>query len=338
MARRPSPSVDIVPDPKSIRIVSAVCRLAGPLSIFDDLRKSLGRHGVIGAVQNHHSGKIFDWLMTELSQQGISDRAAQSYIAKHGNLTYAAVEASLAADPNCPKLEGHWTFEHCGYRKSVDSCNAPHHFRACPLPRADLRNGRLNQLGYSLYFFIRDVAEGDLVAWIDARLKSQPASQPTERGSLARLIEPMQSVFGVSDKVLSMALSALLLGTGHRKPRWMQAGTDFIVVDRLVHNFLARTGILARAGAAHPYGPRCYGPGGCSDQIRAIAKAIDTRSFNPAFPQCFPRFVQLAIWCFCAEGALNICNGRRIPKRQPCHNEYCSLFAICDRRSLVKSG
>jgi hypothetical protein len=193
MAKRASPSVDIVPAPKSIQIVSAVCRLAGPLSIFDDLRKSLGRHGVIGAVRNHHSGTIFDLLMTELSQQGISDRTPQGYIAKHGNLTFAAIEVSLAADSNCPKLEGHWTFEHCGYRKSINTCNAPRHFRACPLPRADLRNGRLNQLGYSLYFFIRDVAEGDLVAWVDARLKSHPTTQPTERGSLARLIEPMHS-------------------------------------------------------------------------------------------------------------------------------------------------
>jgi hypothetical protein len=336
MAKRASPSVDIVPDPKSIQIVSAVCRLAGPLSIFDDLRKALGRHGVIGAVRSHRSDKIFDWLMTEFSQQGISDRAAQGYIAKHGNLTFAAIEAALAANADCPKLAGHWTFHRCSYRKSTQTCNEPSHFPACSLPTADLRNGRLNQLGYSLYFFIRDVADGDLVAWIDAQLKASAPAQHTETGPLTRLIEPMQSIFGVSDKVLSMALSALMLGTGHQKPRWMQAGIDFVVVDRLVHNFLARTGILARASADHPYGPRCYGPNGCAAQIRAIAKAIDAHAFNAGFPRDFPRFVQLAIWCFCAEGVLNICNGRRIPRRQSCRNEYCSLYHVCERRPLVQ--
>ena len=41
---------------------------------------------------------------------------------------------------------------------------------ACPLPTHRLRNGHLNQIAYSLYLFIRDVADGDLVGWIDDRL------------------------------------------------------------------------------------------------------------------------------------------------------------------------
>jgi hypothetical protein len=32
-----------------------------------------------------------------------------------------------------------------------------------------LRNGHRNQIAYSLYLFIRDVADGDLVGWIDDR-------------------------------------------------------------------------------------------------------------------------------------------------------------------------
>jgi len=34
------------------------------------------------------------------------------------------------------------------------------------LPTYSLRNGRLNQTGFSLFFLIRDVARGDLAQWI----------------------------------------------------------------------------------------------------------------------------------------------------------------------------
>jgi NADH-quinone oxidoreductase subunit F len=46
-----------------------------------------------------------------------------------------------------------------------------------------------------------------------------------------------------------------------------------------------------------------------------IAGKIDTRRFNPSFPANFPRFVQFAIWRFCAEAGLNRCNGNRIDDR-----------------------
>ncbi len=67
-----------------------------------------------------------------------------------------------------------------------------------------------------------------------------------------------------------------------------------IAVDTLVHNFLHRTGILARFKAGHPYGPGCYRPGGCAEIVRLVASQIDARQFNRDFPQIFPRFVQIA--------------------------------------------
>ena len=54
-----------------------------------------------------------------------------------------------------------------------------------------------------------------------------------------------------------------------------------IAIDTLVHNFLHRTGILARFNANHPYGAGCYRPGGCADIIAAVAERIDARQFNP---------------------------------------------------------
>ena len=89
----------------------------------------------------------------------------------------------------------------------------------------------------------------------------------------AALIEPMREIYGVSDKVLAMALSSLLLGAPKKLGRWIEVGGRLIAIDTLVHNFLHRTGILARFNASHLYGAACYRPGGCADIIAAVAQA-----------------------------------------------------------------
>ena len=117
-----------------------------------------------------------------------------------------------------------------------------------------------------------------------------------------------------------MALSNLLLAAGNRRPLWVEVGATFVAVDTLVHNFLHRTGILRRLSADHSYGDRCYGPGGCAQIIDLVAANIDARQFNPAFPATFPRFVQSAIWRYCAENGLDVCNGNRIDDDARCDN------------------
>jgi len=47
-----------------------------------------------------------------------------------------------------------------------------------------MRNSRLNQTAYSLYLFVRDVADGDLVGWIDAPLARGRSA--ADQGPLAR--------------------------------------------------------------------------------------------------------------------------------------------------------
>jgi len=100
----------------------------------------------------------------------------------------------------------------------------------------------------------------------------------------------------VSDKVLTMTLSCILLAAPKRLHLWHEVGASMIAIDTLVHNFLIRTGILARFDAEHSYGAACYQAGGCADIIEVVAQRIDARQFNPDFPQPFPRFVQYAIW------------------------------------------
>jgi hypothetical protein len=200
----------------------------------------------------------------------------------------------------------------------------------------DLRKGRLNQTAYSLFLFIRDVADGDLVSWIDRQL--QEANDPPGPDRLARmqasLIEPLREVYGLSDKVLTMALSCILLGVPKKMSLWIEVGGSMIAIDTLVHNFLYRTGILHRFDAKHPYGLACYRPGGCADIIQAVAEQIDARQFNAPFPKTFPRFVQHAIWRYCSLSGLDVCNGNRIDDSRRCENKDCRVRLMCDRVAL----
>ena len=230
---------------RSARLVSRICRIAGAQSLIDDARVGLARNGVIAAVQKHDTPAIFNWLIDALSYQGVSDSIAYSYTEQHGRIRWQDIAARLAEQPSCAKLRGYWLFEDCGNRKTANSCASAEHRPNCPLPRHDLRNGRLNQTAYSLFLFLRDLADDDIVAWIDRRLamvSSEPAANRPARLRQA-LLEPLGHVYGVSNKVLAMALAELLIGGDARRPVWIEAGTVMIAIDTLVHNFLHRTGI-----------------------------------------------------------------------------------------------
>ena len=100
-----------------------------------------------------------------------------------------------------------------------------------------------------------------------------------------------------------------------------------IAIDTLVHNFLHRTGIAQTLGSAHPYGPACYAEHGCAEIMASLSSQIDARAFNPAYPQVFPRFVQHAIWRYCAQGGLSVCNEASIAWREACR--YCRIRQYC---------
>jgi hypothetical protein len=319
----------------AIKIVHATCCLAGSPSYLDDLRSDFRKAGITRAVRDQDTPALFAWLMETLSYQGIADEIASAYMEQHGLVQWSDVAAALAQHPSCPKLGGYWRFYECLYHKGANTCAEPMHIEGCPLPRHPLRNGRLNQTAYSLFLFIRDVADGDLVGWIDRQLGAVDVHDPDRTPHLREaIVGPLRNVYGVGDKVLAMALSLLLLGGGRDRPLWFEVGADLIAVDTLVHNFLHRTGILRRFSADHPYGAACYRPGGCAAIIRLIASHMDARQFNPVFPATFARFVQTAIWAYCAENGLHVCNGNRVDDTARCGNMHCQLFRSCDRTAL----
>ena len=236
----------------AVCLIHQVCCLAG----FFDLVEEFRDQALSAAIERHDSAVLFDRLMFDFSFQGISDEIAINYMRRHGRVTWRSVCKNLNTRPTCPKLQSYWHFHHCRYEKTSRTCAEPDHIDTCPLPTHPLRNGHLNQIAYSLYLFIRDVGEGDLVGWIDDRLDQTNESGPDALAQACNgLIEPLRNVYGVADKVLAMALSGILIGAADVRPRWLEVGVHLIAVDTLVHNFLHRTGILAGSRLAIHTGP-----------------------------------------------------------------------------------
>src|SRR6202048_2276464 len=304
----------------AVRLIHAVCGLAGSPMLIDEIRADLRAGKVRVAIRNRDTGPVFDWLMAGLSYQGISNQVAYDYMERHGRAAWHDIEQKLGRGASCPKLKSYWHFHDCRYDKVSRTCAEPDHIRRCPLPKHVLRNGRLNQTAYSLFLFIRDIADGDLIGWIDQQL--QGANSPPGPGRLARmaaaLVEPLREIYGVSDKVLAMALSALLLGAPRKMVLWIEVGGSMIAIDTLVHNFLHRTGILVRFNANHLYGLACYGPVAAHLSFKpspgGSMPGSSTRAFHsPSLGSSSTRSGSIA-----ARAASNVCNGNRIDDNKRC--------------------
>jgi hypothetical protein len=270
-----------------------ICGICGERALVANTRSYFQQIGVIEAVRRHDDGPLFDWLIGLLGLQGVSNSAAWSYWTSGGGVTEAAVTEGLA-QASCPKLASFWSFDRCGYRKRQWRCGEPDHREACPLPRHDLRNGRLNQSAYSLRLFLRDICDDDLVGWIDRKLAGvdRPHTADFSERLGRAVIAPFTGVFGVQDKLVGMAFSELLLAADPDRELWVTAGAGMIAIDTLVHNWLHRTGILRALSCDHAYGPGCYAADGCASVIRRLSARIDARRFNAAYPVDFPRFVR----------------------------------------------
>ena len=311
--------------------------LLAPSTYVQTVRDRLAIEGIQAAVARHDTAALFSWIVRLLDRQGISNAAAIEFALRHGSAGWQEVDVALASTHCCPKLRSYWHFCGCGYRKDARTCGRPDLLEACALPRLPARKGGLNQAAFGLALFIRDVCNGDIVSWIDSRLAAADLGLgAAQRGMMMRaaLLEPLTNIVGTGSKVWAMILAELLLGGDPDRERWIATGVSFIAIDSLVHNFLWRSGILRRLCAAHAYGPGCYAPGGCAEVIAALAERIDAREFNSTYPALFPRWVQFAIWSFCAEGAWGICNGRNIDDRVGCQQVFCPAFGSCDKIGL----
>lgn len=195
-----------------LRIGESALALWSP-SFVDRLRARMASEGLSVAVRLHDTGPIFDWIMGLVPLQGISDGIALRYSEQHGRARLGGILDQLALAPSCDRLTSYWHFAECDYQKTGPACAEPAHLAACPLPSLKLRKGTLNRAAYSLALFIRDVCDGDLVSWIDARLaQADPGINYPDRGLLLRaaVLHPLCEIQGIGPKLWAMILADLL--------------------------------------------------------------------------------------------------------------------------------
>src|ERR1700675_1986438 len=144
----------------AVRMIHSLCCLTGSASLIDDIRAELRADGIATAIRRHNTATLFDWRVAALSYQGISTQVAAEYMERHGSATWADIDQKAGQGVTCPRLKSYWHFHGCRYDKLSRTCSEPDHIDACPLPSHQLRNGRLNQMAYSLFLFIRDIEIG----------------------------------------------------------------------------------------------------------------------------------------------------------------------------------
>src|SRR5215472_9667762 len=88
----------------AIRLIHAVCGLAGSPTLIDEIRADLRADKVTAAIRNRDTSPVFDWLLAALSYQGISDQVAYEYMEKHGRTAWSDIARQIGR-ATCPKLK-----------------------------------------------------------------------------------------------------------------------------------------------------------------------------------------------------------------------------------------
>jgi hypothetical protein len=264
--------------------------------------------------------KLYQYLMEAFLYTGGSDQSNEGHYRKQKvKPSFNKIRKALVS-AECPKLASFQTFQDCGYRKMARTCTNPDLIATCPLPKFDMKRGTLNQMVFSLYFFLRDVCQNDFYRFVQAQFDQGKQTKVQVEG----FIETFSQVYNVGPKLIHMAFSDLFFSK-YQDWDYRRVGAKMVAIDTLVHNFLARTGTLDEYQKPHKYGPACHTQKGCVGVIEEIAQEIDCRKYNPNYPAYFPRLVQLYIWGYCASNGENICNGNKCKQGKP--NRECHLYA-----------
>src|SRR5258707_82183 len=92
----------------SVMLVDTVCRLAGAERLIGPETSRLRQ-----AILDHDTPYLFEHLVGSFSLQGISDRAAWTYMENHDRPTWQDLQLATARPPPCCKLRGYWSFYEC---------------------------------------------------------------------------------------------------------------------------------------------------------------------------------------------------------------------------------
>src|SRR6202048_4572651 len=85
----------------AVRLIHAICGLAGSPALIGEVRAALRADRVRAAIRSRNTGPVFDWLMSALGYQGISDQVAYGYMEKHGRVRWRQIKQGLDRGASC---------------------------------------------------------------------------------------------------------------------------------------------------------------------------------------------------------------------------------------------
>ena len=109
----------------AVRIIHAICGLAGSATLIEEIRADLAADKVRAAIRRRDTAAVFDWLMAALSYQGISDQVAYEYMERHGRASWHDIAQKIGQGVSCPKLKSYWHFHGCRYEKASRTWPSP---------------------------------------------------------------------------------------------------------------------------------------------------------------------------------------------------------------------
>ncbi len=84
----------------AVKMIHHVCCIAGSANLVEEIRAD----EICGAIDRRDTGAIYNWLVSGLSFQGVSDEVAINYMDRHGRPTWRGIKAKRRRGPTCPKL------------------------------------------------------------------------------------------------------------------------------------------------------------------------------------------------------------------------------------------
>ena len=119
---------------QAVRVVHSVCCLAGAASLIDDIRADLRAEGIPTAIRRHDTATLFDWLISALSYQGISDQVATDYMERHGPRRGPISTPRLPLVPLAQNSKATGIFTTAGTTRSAGHVQSPITSTAVPCP------------------------------------------------------------------------------------------------------------------------------------------------------------------------------------------------------------
>lgn len=275
--------------------------------------------------------QVIEPIFVVANYQGVSNAAASAWLEQNSTPDFDVLKDALHSEP-CEHLSSLSELASCQYQKTEHTCAKVQNLDTCILPKLLVRRGLFAQMAAGLILWAEEHEGQKIVDWVTAALSAEDGSP---RRASDRPSQELERVPGISVKVARMILADLVLAIAGDNQLLLAVAAQTVVIDRVVHNILMRTGALEHAGKRHQFGEGCYKPGGCADLIFKVSHRIDAKRIDHRWPSYAPRLVQHALWRFGAADGLRTCNANEIPNGQRCNLIGCPAKGACARLTIT---